>query len=333
MAVNAKQLRAPGAAPVVPPGPGGRPWTMTMTRSSLIWPPRSSSGQPAGARAAHAAMQACRRTLCCSRRCGWRPATTWGAGVRELDLAQQAAPCSGHLQRLLDSPADVPAPAVPPPAASSALLRAASGSSASQQGPRDSIEGPARCRVRLMRARGNGGRRRMGVRGAVLRRVPRRPAGRLQPHCGARTAPLAGEPPLFFQSADADLLSAGNSSVRRWPFLGRRGRKRYVCAIFVFWCSHACFSCGHRGHPGAVAKCSMGRCGRHYHLACIRCQPAWRPLARPARRSSARCTFKCPLHYCAACGQSGKCCAHGAVLPLPLRIPRQVQAGGRSAGV
>ncbi|KAK9833612.1 hypothetical protein WJX74_000510 [Apatococcus lobatus] len=76
---------------------------------------------------------------------------------------------------------------------------------------------------------------------------------------------------------------------------------------------HSCGLCGRQGNDvDPVFKCSMKACGRHYHTACA----AACPLTHFA---NGNLRFRCPVHYCAACGTSGDsvpmcqctCCPHG----------------------
>jgi len=75
---------------------------------------------------------------------------------------------------------------------------------------------------------------------------------------------------------------------------------------------HHCHQCqeGTNG-LGNVMKCSMGVCGRYYHVPCVMQIPetrvlhgTWIPVGSIS--GDATCMkFRCPLHYCKACGKSG----------------------------
>ena len=75
---------------------------------------------------------------------------------------------------------------------------------------------------------------------------------------------------------------------------------------------HHCYQCGEgSNHLGLVVKCSLGICGRYYHIPCVMKLPQtnvlqgnWMPVERVTGDLSCL-KFRCPLHYCHACGMSG----------------------------
>lgn len=75
---------------------------------------------------------------------------------------------------------------------------------------------------------------------------------------------------------------------------------------------HRCHQCGEgANHLGAVLKCSLGVCGRYYHIPCVMQIPEtnvlqgnWIPV-RSAHGDTSCLKFRCPLHYCKVCGVSG----------------------------
>lgn len=77
--------------------------------------------------------------------------------------------------------------------------------------------------------------------------------------------------------------------------------------------THRCHACGEGATNalGAVLKCSLGVCGRYYHIPCVMSIPAttvldgnWMPVGSVTRDKSCM-KFRCPQHYCKTCGLSG----------------------------
>lgn len=75
---------------------------------------------------------------------------------------------------------------------------------------------------------------------------------------------------------------------------------------------HHCHQCGDGpNHLGPVLKCSLGICGRYYHVPCVMqiretnvLQGNWVPVHSVVGDTSCM-KFRCPLHYCKICGLSG----------------------------
>ena len=75
---------------------------------------------------------------------------------------------------------------------------------------------------------------------------------------------------------------------------------------------HKCYQCGEgANHLGSVFKCSIGICGKYYHLPCVMqipetnvLQGSWMPVGSVAEDTSGL-KFRCPQHYCKTCGVSG----------------------------
>ncbi len=95
--------------------------------------------------------------------------------------------------------------------------------------------------------------------------------------------------------------------------------------------SHSCFACGCSQEPSGstaqavqspVVRCSMGLCGRSYHLSCALVQQRTKPL--PGGGAG----FRCPLHYCATCGLSGD----GVLMVQCMRCPVAYHARCKPAG-
>eukprot|EP00210_Caulerpa_lentillifera_P001116 g1077.t1 len=77
--------------------------------------------------------------------------------------------------------------------------------------------------------------------------------------------------------------------------------------------THKCHACGEGASStlGPVLKCSLGVCGRFYHISCVMSIPAttvlqgnWMPVGSVVGDKSCM-KFRCPQHYCQTCGLSG----------------------------
>ena len=74
------------------------------------------------------------------------------------------------------------------------------------------------------------------------------------------------------------------------------------CAPSAAGCCAPCvagtWACSACGKAGSMQKCSMSKCGRFYHMECVKALPR-------ARLSALGKSFRCPVHYCGHCGASG----------------------------